>query len=30
VVSVFRSLSFPPPEGGRVTVVYPIEFDPCD
>jgi hypothetical protein len=28
VVSGFSQLSFPEPEGGRVTVVYPIVFDP--
>jgi hypothetical protein len=27
---VFRSLKFPPPEGGIVTVVYPIMFSPGD
>jgi Ca-activated chloride channel family protein len=26
VVSVFRGLSFPQPEGGPVTVVYPVDF----
>ena len=30
VVSGFRSLSFPQPEGGIVTVVYPLIFDPAD
>ncbi len=28
VVSSFRGLSFPQPEGGIVTVVYPISFSP--
>lgn len=28
VVSAFGNLSFPQPEGGIVTVVYPIEFHP--
>ena len=27
---VFRSLKFPPPEGGIVTVLYPIMFSPGD
>jgi hypothetical protein len=25
---MFRKLSFPPPEGGVVTVTYPIVFAP--
>jgi hypothetical protein len=28
VLGVYRGLRFPPPEGGIVTVVYPIEFAP--
>jgi hypothetical protein len=28
VVGGFAKLAFPPPEGGYVTVVYPIEFSP--
>jgi hypothetical protein len=28
VVEAFRSLHFPPPDGGLVTVVYPITFEP--
>ncbi len=30
VVRGFGNLSFPPPEGGIVTVVYPISFSPGD
>jgi len=30
VVRVFRSLQFPSPEGGVVTVVYPLIFTPAD
>jgi hypothetical protein len=30
VVSHFRDLKFPEPKGGRVTVVYPIQFNPGD
>ncbi|MBX3189626.1 MAG: AgmX/PglI C-terminal domain-containing protein [Labilithrix sp.] len=30
VVRAFDSLSFPQPEGGSVTVVYPIIFDPAE
>jgi hypothetical protein len=30
VVAGFAKLSFPPPQGGYVTVVYPIEFAPGD
>jgi len=30
VVRVFSGLAFPPPEGGLVTVVYPINFEPGD
>jgi hypothetical protein len=30
VVRGFGSLSFPPPEAGMVTVVYPILFQPGD
>jgi hypothetical protein len=30
VVSVFASLEYPAPEGGKVTVVYPINFNPGD
>lgn len=30
VVSRFKALTFPPPEGGVVTVVYPIVFNPGD
>ena len=30
VVAGFSSLAFPPPQGGYVTVVYPIEFAPGD
>ena len=30
VVKGFAALSFPPPQGGYVTVVYPIEFAPGD
>ncbi|HVY48006.1 MAG TPA: AgmX/PglI C-terminal domain-containing protein [Minicystis sp.] len=26
----FASLTFPPPESGAVTVVYPITFEPAD
>jgi hypothetical protein len=28
VVSKFYEMTFPPPEGGIVTVVYPINFEP--
>lgn len=28
VVESFRGLQFPQPEGGTVTVVYPITFSP--
>jgi hypothetical protein len=28
VVGVFKSLKFPPPQGGIVTVVYPLDFRP--
>jgi hypothetical protein len=28
VVSSFASLSFPPPDSGMVTVVYPLMFTP--
>jgi hypothetical protein len=28
VVGAFRTLRFPPPAGGRVTVVYPLLFRP--
>jgi hypothetical protein len=28
IVSAFYGLSFPPPEGGIVTVVYPIALSP--
>jgi hypothetical protein len=28
VLGVFRTLSFPAPEGGKVTVTYPINFQP--
>jgi hypothetical protein len=30
VVRGFGNLSFPQPEGGMVTVVYPIMFNPGD
>ncbi|WP_433932718.1 AgmX/PglI C-terminal domain-containing protein [Sorangium cellulosum] len=30
VIAGFRELKFPVPEGGRVTVVYPIVFAPSD
>jgi len=30
VVNAFAGLRFPPPEGGIVTVVYPIQFKPGD
>jgi hypothetical protein len=30
VVKGFGALRFPPPNGGPVTVVYPIMFDPVD
>ena len=30
VVDVFRTLEFPKPEGGIVTVVYPLIFSPGD
>jgi hypothetical protein len=30
VVRGFGNLSFPQPEGGMVTVVYPIIFNPGD
>jgi beta-lactamase regulating signal transducer with metallopeptidase domain len=30
VVDGFGRLSFPPPQGGYVTVIYPIEFSPGD
>jgi hypothetical protein len=30
VVARFASLTFPAPEGGIVTVVYPIVFNPGD
>ena len=30
VVRGFRGLVFPPPQGGYVTVIYPIEFAPGD
>ena len=29
VQSAFRNLSFPEPEGGTVTVVYPVHFEPA-
>lgn len=29
IVSVYRSMCFPPPVGGTITVVYPIQFTPC-
>lgn len=28
VVARFRRLIFPPPDGGHVTVVYPLDFSP--
>ena len=28
VVSSFAGLSFPPPDNGQVTVVYPLTFTP--
>ena len=28
VVRAFGSLTFPPPDGGIATFVYPIQFDP--
>jgi hypothetical protein len=28
VVARFRRLVFPPPDGGHVTVVYPLDFSP--
>lgn len=30
VVAGFGGLTFPPPQGGYVTVVYPVQFDPGD
>jgi hypothetical protein len=30
VAEAFRALKFPPPEGGKVRVVYPILFSPGD
>ena len=30
VVEAFRALQFPPPEGGTVTVTYPVLFSPGD
>jgi hypothetical protein len=30
VVAAFAKLTFPPPDGGIVTVVYPISFSPGD
>ena len=30
VVSVFAALEYPAPEGGKVTVVYPINFNSGD
>jgi hypothetical protein len=30
VVNAFRNLRFPAPDGGMVTVVYPIAFTPAD
>jgi hypothetical protein len=30
VVGEFAKLAFPPPSGGQVTVIYPIEFSPGD
>ncbi len=30
IVAVFKSLKFPQPEGGIVTVVYPLNFSPGD
>jgi hypothetical protein len=30
IVNAFGTLSFPAPEGGLVTVVYPIQFSPGD
>jgi hypothetical protein len=28
VVRSFEPVAFPPPEGGRVDVVYPMTFEP--
>jgi hypothetical protein len=28
IVGVFRTMSFPPPHGGIVTVVYPLQLAP--
>jgi hypothetical protein len=28
VLGAFRRLTFPPPQGGKVVVVYPIQFNP--
>ncbi len=28
VIEAFRALQFPPPEGGTVTVTYPVMFTP--
>lgn len=30
IVRNYSKLSFPPPEGGSVTIVYPIHFSPGD
>jgi hypothetical protein len=30
VIAEYRKLQFPKPEGGVVTVVYPIVFNPSD
>jgi hypothetical protein len=30
IVGVFGKLVFPAPDGGSVTVVYPIDFSPGD
>jgi hypothetical protein len=30
IIAAYKKLVFPPPEGGEVIVVYPINFDPGD
>ena len=30
VIDAYRRIRFPPPDGGTVTVVYPIMFSPED
>ena len=30
ILTAFKTLTFPEPDGGKVTVVYPIVFSPGD